>query len=53
MENGCHDFLMVLAGGVIGLLSSLVFFGIQQWIDHRGKTKIYFKIISIPFLRKG
>lgn len=53
MENGCHDFLMVLAGGVIGLLSSLIIIGIQQWINHRGKTRIYFKITSITFLEKG
>ena len=48
MENGCHDLLMVLAGGIIGLLSSLIILGIQQWINHKGETKIYYKFLGIP-----
>lgn len=49
MENSCHDIMMVLAGGIIGLLSSLIILGIQQWINHKGKTKVYYKILGLPF----
>ena len=48
MNSSCHDILMVLVGGIIGLLSSLIVLGVQQWINTRGETKLYYKITNFP-----
>ena len=49
MGSSCHDIMMILAGGIVGLLSSLIILSIQIWINNKGNVKIYRKIIAIPF----